>query len=110
MIGIIDQGQMQATGLVSDVVRGLTPGRRLLIEVLDRQDDAVTLCQRFPSVQTAELTSGGIEVAFTGDDQARASLLRSMVSAGIPVVAFTRLEAGLEDAYLRLTSGGEDAA
>ena len=110
MIGIIDDGQMQATGPVRDVVHGLTPGRRLRIEVLDRQDDAVKLCQRFPSVQTALLTSGGIEVAFTGDERGIASLLRSMVSADIPVVAFTRLEAGLEDAYLKLTSGGEDAA
>jgi ABC-2 type transport system ATP-binding protein len=110
MIGIIDQGHMQATGPVRDVVRELTPGRRLLIEVLGRQEDAMTLCQRFPSVQNAELTSAGIEVAFTGDDQAIASLLRSIVSAGIPVVAFTRLETGLEDAYLKLTSAGEDAA
>jgi ABC-2 type transport system ATP-binding protein len=110
MIGIIDEGRMQATGPVRDVVRGLTPGRRLLIEVLDRQDEAVTLCRRFPSVQNVELTSGGIEVAFDGDERAIASLLRSMVSADIPVVAFTRLEAKLEDAYLRLTTGGEDAA
>jgi len=110
MIGIIDEGQMQATGPVRDVVHGLTPGRRLLIEVLDRHDDAVTLCQRFPSVKTAVLTSGGIEVAFAGDERGMASLLRSMVSADIPVVAFTRLEAELEDVYLRLTSGGEDAA
>jgi ABC-2 type transport system ATP-binding protein len=110
MIGIIDQGQMQATGPVRDVVRGLTPSRRLLVEVLERQDDALKLCQRFPSVETAELTSGGIEVAFTGDERAIASLLRSMVSDGIPVVAFTRLEAGLEDAYLKLTSGGAHAA
>jgi ABC-2 type transport system ATP-binding protein len=110
MIGIIDQGQMQASGPVRDIVRGLTPGRRLLIEVLDRQDDAVTLCQRFPSVQRAELKSGGIEVAFTGDERGMASLLRSMVSEGIPVIAFSRLDAGLEDAFLRLTSGGEDAA
>jgi hypothetical protein len=61
-------------------------------------------------VQRAELKSGGIEVAFTGDERGMASLLRSMVSEGIPVIAFSRLDAGLEDAFLRLTSGGEDAA
>lgn len=110
MIGIIDQGQMQATGPVRDVVRGLTPGRRLMIQVLERQADAMTLCQQLPTVQTARLTSDGIEVGFSGDDRAMASLLRSMVSADIPVVSFTRLEAGLEDVFLRLTRGGEDAA
>jgi ABC-2 type transport system ATP-binding protein len=109
MIGIIDQGQMQATGPVRDVVRGMTSGRRVLIEVVDHQDDAVTHCQRFPSVLSAKLTSSGIEVDLAGDEQAMVSLLRSLVSAGIPVVAFSRLEAGLEDAFLRLTSG-EDAA
>src|SRR5919108_5095496 len=66
MIGIIDQGQMQATGPVRDVVRGMTSGRRVLIEVVDHQDDAVTLCQRFPSVLSAKLTSSGIEVDLAG--------------------------------------------
>jgi ABC-2 type transport system ATP-binding protein len=110
MIGIIDQGQMRATGPVRDVVRKLTPGRRLLVEVLERHTETLAMIQQLPSVQSAELTPTGIEVAFSGDEQAMASLLRAMVSAGLPVVGFTRLEAGLEDAFLKVTGEGEDAA
>jgi ABC-2 type transport system ATP-binding protein len=110
MIGIIDQGQMRATGPVREVVRKLTPGRRLLIELLERQPEALALTQQFPTVQHAELTPSGIEVAFSGDEQAMASLLRAMVNAGLPVVAFTSQEAGLEDAFLKVTGVGEDAA
>jgi ABC-2 type transport system ATP-binding protein len=106
MIGIIDQGRMRATGGVQDVIRQLTSGRRLRITVLGQKAEAVALLKPLPAIHAVDIVNGLIEAQYEGDDATAASILQTLTGAGIKVAAFTQLEEGLEDAFLKATSEG----
>jgi ABC-2 type transport system ATP-binding protein len=103
MIGIIDQGRIRATGPVHEVVRQLTSGRRLRINVLGQKEEAVTLLKGLPSIEQVDMVNGGLEADFVGDEAAAAAILQALIGAGIKVSGFTQLEGGLEDAFLKAT-------
>ena len=47
--------------------------------------------------------NGAIEAAYDGDDAAAAGILQALTAAGVKVSAFSQLEGGLEDAFMRAT-------
>jgi len=104
MIGIIDQGRMRATGPVQDVIRQLTSGRRLRIAVLGQKEEAAALLKALPVIQEVVMVNGAIEAQYDGDDAAAAGILQALTAAGIKVSAFSQLEGGLEDAFMKATS------
>jgi ABC-2 type transport system ATP-binding protein len=105
MIGIIDRGRMRAVGPVREVVQRLTGSRRVRIDVVGKPAKAVGLLSKLAAVKGVELANGSIEVVHDGDDATAADILHSLASAGVRVSAFAPLDDGLEDAFLRATSG-----
>ena len=104
MIGIIDHGRIRATGPVHAVIQELTGGRRLRISVLGRKEEAVAILKPLPSVRQVEMVNGSIEARYDGDDATAAGILQALTGGGIPVFAFSPLDGGLEDAFLKATS------
>jgi ABC-2 type transport system ATP-binding protein len=104
MVGIIDHGKMRATGPVHEVIQHLTAGRRLRITVLGRREEAEALLKTLPAVRQIEAVDGAIEAGYEGDESTAASILQTMMAAGIKVSAFSQLDGGLEDAFLKATS------
>jgi len=104
MVGIIDQGRMRATGRVDDVIRELTAGRRLRIKLLGQREEAITLLKGLSSIRQVDIVNGSVDASYEGDDATAASILQSLIAAGIKVSSFTQLEGGLEDAFLKATA------
>jgi ABC-2 type transport system ATP-binding protein len=104
MVGIIDHGKMRATGPVHEVIQHLTAGRRLRITVLGRRQEAEALLKTLPAVRQVDAVDGAIEARYEGDESTAASILQTMMAAGIKVSAFSQLDGGLEDAFLKATS------
>ena len=104
MIGIIDQGRMRATGPVHEVIRQLTTGRRLRINVLGQKEEAVAVLKPLPAIHECMMVNGSIEAQYDGDDAAAAGILQALIAAGIKVSGFSQLEGGLEDAFMKATS------
>lgn len=104
MIGIIDHGEMRATGRVHDVIQRLTSGRRLQVAVLGMREEAVALLEQMPPVKSATLADGAIDAQYEGDEATAADILQRLIAAGIKVSSFRTLEGGLEDAFLKATS------
>jgi len=104
MIGIIDRGQMRATGLVADVIGRLTSGRRLRINVLGEKEDAAVVLRPIPSIRHLEIEDSAIEIDFEGDDSTASDILAALTSSGIRVSSFSQVDGGLEDAFMRATS------
>jgi ABC-2 type transport system ATP-binding protein len=104
MVGIIDHGKMRATGPVHEVIQHLTAGRRLRITVLGRREEAEALLKTLPTVRQVDAVDGAIEAGYEGDESTAASILQTMMAAGIKVSAFSQLDGGLEDAFLKATS------
>ena len=104
MVGIIDHGKIRATGPVQDVIRRLTSGRRLRINLLGRREEAATILASLPAVRGVETIDGALEARFEGDEAAAAAILQAMIAAGLRVSGFAQMDSDLEDAFLKATS------
>jgi ABC-2 type transport system ATP-binding protein len=104
MIGIIDHGQMRATGSVAEVITRLTSGRRLRIKVVGEKEDAAAILRPLPSIRHLEVEDGAIQAEFDGDEATAADILATLTRSGIRVSSFSHVDGGLEDAFLKATS------
>ena len=104
MIGIIDHGRMRATGSVKDVIRGLSAGRRLRINVVGAREPAIAILEPLESVRHVDIANGTIEATYEGDDSTAADILQALTAGGIKVAAFSQVDGGLEEAFMRATS------
>ncbi len=107
-VTIIDHGRVLASGRVADIEARLRAGAVLKLRVLGdeaaieaaaafvRSDSGVAGVERFDD--------GWIEIAFTGDDEASAVLLASVVAAGHRVAIFSRAASDLEELFLQVTA------
>jgi ABC-2 type transport system ATP-binding protein len=114
-IGIIEAGQLVASGNVGDMRRRLRAHRLLRITVLANMEEArrrLAEDAQVSEVRDAPPANGeavdgppALHVTFTGDDAAVSSLLADLVSAGLPVVGFVEEPGDLEDVFLQVTKG-----
>jgi ABC-2 type transport system ATP-binding protein len=104
MIGIIDHGRMRATGPVHEVIRQLSADRRLRITVVGDKEAAVAILKPMPAVHQVDIANGTIEATFEGDESTAADILQALTAGGIKVSAFSQVDGGLEEAFMRATS------
>jgi ABC-2 type transport system ATP-binding protein len=104
MIGIIDHGRMRATGPVHEVIRQLSADRRVRITIVGDQERAVAILEPLAAVRRVETADGAIEATYEGDDSTAAEILRALTAEGIRVSAFSQVDGGLEEAFMRATS------
>jgi ABC-2 type transport system ATP-binding protein len=104
MIGIIDHGRMRATGSVQDVIRGLSADKRLRITVVGAREPAIAILEPLESVRRVDVANGTIEAIYEGDYSTAADILQALTAGGIKVSAFSHVDGGLEEAFMRATS------
>ena len=104
MIGIIDHGRMRATGTVQDVIRRLSADRRLRITVVGDKAPALAILEPLEAVRHVDIANGTIEATYEGDDSTAADILQALTAGGIKVSAFSQVDGGLEEAFMRATS------
>ena len=104
MIGIIDHGRMRATGPVHEVIRQLSADRRVRITIVGDQERAVAILEPLAAVRRVETADGAIEATYEGDDSTAAEILHALTAEGVRVSAFSQVEGGLEEAFMRATS------
>jgi ABC-2 type transport system ATP-binding protein len=104
MIGIIDHGRMRATGSVQEVIRGLSAGKRLRITIVGAKEPAIAILEPLESVRHVDIANGTIEATYEGDDATAADILQALTAGGIKVSAFSHVDGGLEEAFMRATS------
>jgi ABC-2 type transport system ATP-binding protein len=110
-IGIIEAGQLVATGTLEEMRQLIRAHRTVRIGLLDKQDIelAIAWLKEQPQVLGVDRVSGNgegdLEVTFAGDDRAIAELLAAMVKQRLLVVLFHEQSGDLEDIFMRLTKG-----
>jgi len=114
-IGIIEKGQMVASGSLADIRRRLQA--RLILRVRVLAEEA----QALESLRGAEPLGAGapvslpasgrpgttLQVELDGDDRAAAQLLAYWIGRGVPIAEFTEAGNELEELFLRLTAAEE---
>ncbi|MCX7682961.1 MAG: ABC transporter ATP-binding protein [Anaerolineae bacterium] len=108
-IGIIEAGQLVAAGTMADMRQRLRTQRVVRVQLTSQLEEAHAWLTTHPAVLQVELVSDNsstsLRAAVAGDDDSLVRLLRELVGAGFPVLAFSEETGKLEDVFLRLTEG-----
>lgn len=108
-IGIINHGQMIDSGSVTDIMRHISKERIIEIKPLDKMQELTFMLEQMPDVSDIVSNTFDITFSYRGDDEGLARILAQMVSDGIPVLSFREKEGNLEDIFMQLTGGEENA-
>ena len=104
-IGIIERGQLITSGTVEEISRQAQQGRIIRLKSLSETEAVKEYLKNQPGVGQIYPVNGALEIEFTGDDEAIATLLETLIASGIRVTSFTESSSDLEDIFLRLTKG-----
>lgn len=108
-IGIINHGQMVDSGSVTDIMRHISKERIIEIKPLDKMQELTFMLEQMPDVSDIVSNTFDITFSYRGDDEGLARILSQTVSEGIPVLSFREKEGNLEDIFMQLTGGEENA-
>ena len=110
-IGIQERGKLLISGDVETIVRQLQPTRQILIATqkdeiaLFRLRDMLRENPLVEKVTRDEDAPFTLRVAFTGDIDDQATLLKSLIADNHPLISFAETAMDLEDVFLRVTTG-----
>lgn len=114
-VGIIESGQIIATGTLDELQRGLATQRAVHIVVLDQVAAAQEYLAALPGVSGVEAQTEQnhqqrtrLEVKFAGDDTALSTMLIGLAARSIPIVHFSEDSQNLEDIFMQLTKSSLD--
>ncbi len=102
-VGIMEQGQLLASGRVDDILRQLQPGLRLELEVVDGVPRLVELLGGHPHVEDVQAADGRVSCRWRAERTALPELHRRVVEAGVELIAFAVETDDLEDIYMKLS-------
>jgi hypothetical protein len=103
-VGIVERGRLVIACKVSEVLASVQGSREILIEVLGDATLAASLLRARPDIDNVRLDGRLVAVEFSGPTAAAASLLKSLVDAGVPVVGFAERRATLEQIFMKVAA------
>ncbi|WCK56549.1 ABC transporter ATP-binding protein [Aneurinibacillus sp. Ricciae_BoGa-3] len=104
-IGIIEAGELVASGKVNEIHHKMHSQKMLKIRLLDQWDSLVNRLRSTRGVANAVREDDFIIASFTGTDEEQATLLAGLLADGFPIVSFGETEGNLEDLFLEITKG-----
>ena len=105
VVGIIEQGQLLATGSVADIQRGQLTQSRVRVRVLENTDGLATWLTEREGF-TEVVTDGELlHFSHVGERAEEADLLKAMIEAGFRIAEFGARHSTLEDVFLNVTKG-----
>lgn len=105
---IIDHGSLVFSGAVEELSRHMRGQSAVQIRLLSGEEAllaAAALLKQYPGVTGIERgeEAGALHIAFDGDDEAMAGMLRALLTSGAPVADFHRPPMNLEKVFMEVT-------
>jgi ABC-2 type transport system ATP-binding protein len=111
-VGIIEGGQLVASGTLDELQQVLVPNRQVQVTVLEKAEEAETILRSLPGVAELEVKPSPsnegrmrLEFIFAGDESQLGELLARLVGENIPVVNFNSETRDMEEVFMRATRG-----
>jgi ABC-2 type transport system ATP-binding protein len=111
-IGIIEAGELVATGSLDELQGALKTIRNLRVSFLGEVDKGLELLREAPGVrhivnskQAGITNRSNVDIQFSGTDEDTSALLRLLIQNGIKVVAFEESGDSIEEVFMKLTRG-----
>jgi ABC-2 type transport system ATP-binding protein len=102
-IGILERGQLLASGRVEDILRRLQPALRLEIEVTKGLESLMKLLSAHAAVEQIETYDSRVRCRWHAGREELPELHRGIVAAGVDLVALAVKTDNLEDIYMKIS-------
>ncbi|WP_186580627.1 ATP-binding cassette domain-containing protein [Aquibacillus kalidii] len=109
-LGIIEHGNLIASGNVGQIENQLQAQKILNIQVKNNIERTIAFFQEDPNVlqvERDEKTELLLHVSYEGTEDDQIELLRKAVKNEIPILTFTQKQSNLEDIFMEITKGDE---
>ncbi|MCA0989061.1 ABC transporter ATP-binding protein [Guptibacillus algicola] len=107
-LGVIENGQLVATGSVSAIQQQLKANKVLIVTVQHELDRAIQFFEDQPlAVDIRKTTETEIQFGFNGSDDDQILLLKEALHHQLPILSFTEEKTDLEDIFMEITKGVE---
>jgi ABC-2 type transport system ATP-binding protein len=104
-VGIIEQGQLLATGSVEEIQQEQKQHRELVVRVLSRAIEMSQFIANDPHVRNVVVDGQLVRMEFAGDAAAQAAFVKTLVMADFEIAEVTARTKSLEDVFLQVTQG-----
>lgn len=104
-VGIIEQGQLLATGTVEEIQHQQADQIELVIRLLDRSEEAAKMLEPIDGVGKIIVDGMLLKFPFTGEPKDQADIVGKLVSEGFSVLEIVGHKKSLEDVFLQVTEG-----
>jgi ABC-2 type transport system ATP-binding protein len=104
-VGIIEKGELLATGTVEEIHQQLETHREVRVRVLERAAETAAWLQQQPEMHEVRYDDQLVRFSHRGQRSDEAVLLRRMIEAGFVVAEFRSEEKSLEDVFMHVTQG-----
>ena len=106
-IGIMEQGKLVKSGLVSAMVESLDTERLIFIRWLDAEHDHVlAVLGRLGYSGLSDIGKREVRVQCHGTDDDVSAVLRTLVAEGVKVVSFSEQRKTVQDVYMKMSQHG----
>jgi ABC-2 type transport system ATP-binding protein len=106
-IGIIEHGQLLASGDVATILKSLQPHHVFEVHLLSDLEEAAGLVQGVPGVLNVRSLPDGsppmLHIDYQGEERGISDLLARLVSGGAAVTHFAGQVSDLEDVFMKVT-------
>jgi ABC-2 type transport system ATP-binding protein len=109
-VAIMERGKLVISAPIEEILRRAREHRRFTIQILSEHQKVDDILRQAPAVRDIVYEEGKdqinkFEIEFSGNDEAAADLLDSLIAGHVRIAAFGELDNNLEEAFLRLTKG-----
>lgn len=103
-IGVIEQGKIILQGSMEDILAAVDDSNPLIIRIYQNIENAVSLLKRNPFVKSISIQGNSIMLAYMGNREEEALLLKQLIENGVLIQSFSRERSNLETLFLKITS------
>ena len=104
-VGIIEQGELLFHGSISEIIRRVETGTRVVIRVTEQQDLAALLLERTKGIKSVSQNDGTLIVELEKKTHNFTGLARLLLDNNFKIRELKEEEVNLETAFMRLTKG-----
>jgi len=107
-IGIMDHGNLVASGHIEDVMEGVFGSNQLIITLDEGRDMAVRIANEYAGVKVESVGEHEVRLSHTMSRQEIAKMIGKMIEKDVVVTGFHKQEGDLETLFMRVTGSDEE--
>jgi ABC-2 type transport system ATP-binding protein len=104
-IGIMNRGHLVAAGRIEDIMRQLSGGKRIHIQIASEMEPAVRMMKEQAGVSVESVRENELIISCGGTDEEICALIGRLIQNQVILTGFHREEGSLESLFMQLTGG-----